>query len=87
MPGSMYKVVTGLGPGERSWRHVVCPEWVNGCGNDDWVTLYEPGTVTKCSLHRPQMPRLRMIPCPECEQQQRRPSALNKHVRPRNRID
>lgn len=65
MPGNMYKVISGLGPGQPpELRHVVCPE---GCGNDDWVTRYEPGTVTKCSLHRPEMPRLRMIPCPECE--------------------
>jgi hypothetical protein len=41
--------------------HVVCPE--DGCDNEDWVTLYEPGSVTRCNRHRP---RKAMVPCTVC---------------------
>jgi hypothetical protein len=49
---------------ENTLVHVVCPQ--PGCDNQDWVTKYERGTVTKCSLHRPDLPRIRMVRCPEC---------------------
>ena len=43
--------------------HVVCPE---NCGNDNWVTKYEPGTVPQCGQH--DGPRIPMVPCgPRCQ--------------------
>lgn len=49
------------GVDEQQLIHVVCPE--PGCGNEDWVTKYEAGTVTKCGRHGP---RLRMVHCEQC---------------------
>jgi len=50
-------------PGEDELHlvHVVCPE--GGCNNESWVTLYEVGTVTRCSRHRP---RIAMVRCRKC---------------------
>jgi hypothetical protein len=56
------------GPDPKTYIHVVCPQRGNGCDSQDWVEKYERGTVTKCSRHRPQLPRQRMVPCPECEE-------------------
>jgi hypothetical protein len=64
-----YDRVWTPGQDPKSYVHVVCPERQNGCDNQDWIEKYEQGTVTKCSLHRPQLPRLRMVPCLECKKQ------------------
>lgn len=43
--------------------HVICP--MRNCDADDWVTKYDPSTVTMCSKHRP-LPRQPLEPCPKC---------------------
>jgi hypothetical protein len=50
------------GEDEKKWIHVVCPEH---CGNESWVTKYEPGTVKQCGQH--DGPRKLMVPCGVCE--------------------
>lgn len=52
---------------KRTLVHVVCP--LADCDNQDWVTRYEPDTVTKCSRHRPKLPRIPMKRCERCEEQ------------------